>query len=50
VVSKRKISVTVEERNLFKIRDSMKYYRLKNKSQAVEFHLKQLLKEIHDEG
>lgn len=47
---KRKISVTIDEKNLFKIRDSIRYYRHKNKSQAVEFFLKRLLEEIENES
>jgi len=45
---KRKISVTVEEKSLFKIRESMTFERHKNKSQAVESHLKRLLEEINE--
>ncbi len=40
---KSKISVTVDEKSLFKIRESMTINRHKNKSQAVEFFLKSLL-------
>ncbi len=42
---KKKISVTIAENNLFKIRESMTLYRHKNKSQAVEFFLKRLLED-----
>jgi Arc/MetJ-type ribon-helix-helix transcriptional regulator len=43
---KKKISVTIEENNLYKIRESMTLFRYKNKSQAVAFHLKELLKDL----
>ena len=43
---KKKISVTVDEENLFRIRESMTLYRYKNKSQAIELFLKRLLEEV----
>lgn len=47
---KNKISVTVDEKSLLKIRESMTIYRHRNKSQAVEFFLKKLLEEITNES
>ena len=45
LIMKQKISVTVDENNLFRIRESMTIHRHKNKSQAVEFFLKNLFGE-----
>lgn len=47
---KKKISVNVEEKNLFKIREAIRVYRHGNKSQAVEFFLKQFLEDLKNEG
>ena len=47
---KRKISVTVDEENLFRIRESMALHRHRNKSEAIEFYLKRLLEVMSKEG
>jgi len=43
---KCKISVSVEEKSLPKIRELMRLYSQKNKSQAIELFLKKILEEI----
>lgn len=47
---KRKISITIDEKNLYKIRESMTHNRHKNKSQAIEFFVKKLINEIKNES
>jgi len=46
---KRKISVTIEENNLVKVREILRRYRYGNKSRVIEGCVRELLREMKDE-
>ncbi|HZX44756.1 MAG TPA: hypothetical protein VFF28_03660 [Candidatus Nanoarchaeia archaeon] len=43
---KEKISITIDEKSLFALRDNIRQQRHKSKSEAVEFCLRSLLEEF----